>query len=135
MDFWWSMILSENRSPTFRDHGFFVEHDLIRKPEPHFSGSCLKREAGAAAAGGSRLWIVDLERRSDQVIDEVDLSAGHVVERDGIDQHGGAGPLDHDVIVRLGALGVEFVLEPGAAAARDADAQHGAGRLLAKDFA
>src|SRR5208282_5665834 len=114
------MILSKKRHPLFEIMDFSWKHDLIRKPEPHFSGSCLKREAGAAAAGGSRLWIVDLERRSDQVIDEVDLGTGHVVERDGIDQHGGAGPLDHDVIVRLGALGVEFVLEPGAAAARDA---------------
>ena len=79
--------------------------------------------------------LLHLEGRADQVVDEVDLGAGHVVERDRIDQHRGAAALDHDVIVRPVALGVELVLETGAAAARDADAQHRAHWLLAEDLA
>ena len=80
----------------------------------------LESEARAAAAGGGGLRIVDLERRADEVVDEIDLGAGHVVERDRIDQHGRAALLDHDVVVGPAALGVEFVLETGTASASDA---------------
>src|SRR6185369_8783917 len=59
----------------------------------------LEGEARAAAAGGGGLRIVDPEGGADEVVDEVDLGAGHVVERHRIDQNGGAAALDHDVIV------------------------------------
>src|ERR1700687_1534676 len=71
----------------------------------------LKGEARAATAGRRSLRIVDLERRADQIVDEVDLAAGHVIERDRIDQHRGAALLDDDVVVSPVTFGVEFVLE------------------------
>src|SRR5579864_5295800 len=64
----------------------------------------LQRETGAAAARRGGLRIVDLERRADQIVDEVDLAAGHVIERDRIDQHRGAALLDDDVVVGAVAL-------------------------------
>ena len=45
-----------------------------------------EREAGAAAAGGVGLRVLDLERGADQVVDEIDFRARHVIDRDGIDQ-------------------------------------------------
>ena len=95
----------------------------------------LQREAGAAAAGGGGLRVLHLERGADQVVDEVDLGTGHVVDRDRIDQHDGAVAGDDEVVVRARALHVEFVLKARAAAAFDADAQHGAGRLAFEDLA
>src|SRR5271154_6160092 len=95
----------------------------------------LEREAGAATARGGGLRIVDLEGRADQIVDEIDFGARHVIERNRIDQDGGAALFDHDVVVGAAALGVEFVLKARAAAAFDADAQHRAGGLLAKDLA
>ena len=80
----------------------------------------LQREAGAAAAGRGGLRVFHLERGADQVVDEVDLRAGHVIDRDRIDQHGRAVAGDHDVVVGLRALHAEFVLKAGAAAAFDA---------------
>ena len=68
------------------------------------------REAGAAAAGSGGLRIVDAERGADQVVDEVDLGAGQIVERDRVDQDAGAGPLDHDVIGSAVAAGVLLAL-------------------------
>src|SRR6476661_10578881 len=95
----------------------------------------LEGEARAAAAGRGGLRIVYLEGRTDQIVDEIDLGAGHVVERDRIDQHRGAAALDHDVIVGSAVLGVELVLETGTASARDAHAQHRADRFLAQNLA
>src|ERR1700684_362728 len=71
----------------------------------------LKGEARAAAAGRGGLRIVDLERRADQIVDEVDLAAGHVIERDWIDQHRGAALLDDDVVVSSVTFSIEFVLK------------------------
>src|SRR5215813_14646522 len=95
----------------------------------------LDREAGAAAAGRGGLRVVHPERRADQVVDEVDLGPRHVIERHRVDQHGRAVPRDDDVVVRLGALDVELVLEARTAAAFDADPQHGAGAFPLEDFA
>src|ERR1700761_4469860 len=94
----------------------------------------LEREAGSAAARSGGVRIIDLERRSDQVVDKFDLRAGHIVERDGVDQDGGAGALDDDVVLGLGALGVELVLKSGASAAGNAHPQHRAGGLQTEDF-
>src|SRR5262245_64069779 len=59
------------------------------------------REAGAAAAGGGRLRVVDLERGADQVVHEIDLGAGKIAERNLVDQHGRAVTRDHHVVGRL----------------------------------
>src|SRR5215471_12472940 len=67
------------------------------------------REAGAAAARGGGVRVRHLERRADQ--------------------YHGAVAADLDVVFGLGAFDVEFVLKARAAAALDAHAQHGAGRL------
>ena len=40
------------------------------------------RKAGPAAAGGGGVGIGDLERGADQVVDEIDLGAFHVAQRD-----------------------------------------------------
>src|SRR5713226_5521141 len=95
----------------------------------------LDREARAAAAGRGGIGIGDLERGADQVIDEIDLRAFHVAQRDRVDQHGGAVARDHEIVWRLALLHVEPVLEPGAAAALDADAEHGAGGLGGENLA
>src|SRR5690242_2584729 len=99
------------------------------------AADALQREAGAAAAGRGGLGIVDLERRADQIIDEIDFGSGHVVERDRIDQHGRSALLDDRIVVGALAFGIESILEPGAAAAFDADAQHRAGGFLTQDLA
>ena len=58
-----------------------------------------------------------------------------IADRDRIDQHDGAVAGDDEVVVRLGALDVELVLETGAAAAFDAHAQHRARRLALQNLA
>jgi hypothetical protein len=50
-------------------------------------------------------------------------------------KHDGAGPVDDEVVGGLRALHVELVLEAGAAAALDRDAQHRAGGLSFEDLA
>ena len=77
---------------------------------------------------------MDLERRSDQIVDKIDLRPGHVIERDRVDEHRGAGALDDHVVLAPGTLGVELVLKPRASAAGHAHAQHRTRRLLAEDF-
>src|SRR5690242_4791921 len=94
-----------------------------------------EREAGAAAAGGFGLRVLDLESSADQVVDKVDLRAGEILHRDRIDQHDGAGALDGKIVGRARALHVELVLKAGAAATFHRHAQHGAGRLGLEDFA
>ncbi len=92
------------------------------------------RKAGAAAAGGGGVRIDHPERGADQIVDEIDLRAGQKRHRGRIDQHHGAVARDHEVVLGLGALDVEFVLKTRAAAALDADAQHGAVALGLEDF-
>ena len=48
-----------------------------------------------------------------------------IVERDRVDQHAGARPLDHARHRRRGRRPGRICMEAGAAAALDADAQHG----------
>src|ERR1700674_4587397 len=95
----------------------------------------LDREAGAAAAGGGRVRIDHPERGTDQVVDEINLGAREERHRGGIDQHHGAVAGDDEIILGTRALDVEFVLKAGAAAALDADPQHGAVALALEDFA
>src|SRR4051794_32002657 len=92
-------------------------------------GSYLKRKARPAATGGLGLRIVDLERGADQVVDEVDLGAGQILQRDRIDQHRHPVADDGDVVLGLVALDVELVLKARAAAAQYAEPQHRPGRL------
>src|SRR5258708_28850825 len=81
----------------------------------------LNRKAGAAAAGGGGIGIDDAERGADQIVDEIDFRACEERHRGWIDQHHGVVALDHEVVLGLGMLDVEFVLEAGAAAALDRD--------------
>ena len=67
-----------------------------------------------------------------RLVDEVDLAALHEVERDGIDHHARAVALDQEVVGRLIIDQVEAVLEARAAAALDAHAEQGRGRLVAQ---
>src|ERR1700733_480779 len=97
------------------------------------SRSALKREAGAATAGRGGLWVVDLEGRANEIVDEIDFGAGHVIERNRVDQHHHAAAFDDDVVVGFAALGVEFVLVTRSSAAIDADRYHVIWRFPAKD--
>ena len=58
-----------------------------------------------------------------------------IADRHRIDQHDGAVAVDDEVVGGLRALHVELVLEAGAAAALDRDAQHRAGGLGLEDLA
>src|SRR4051794_3987892 len=93
----------------------------------------LQRERGAAAAGGGRLGVLDLERLADEVVDEIDDRAFHVLQRDLVDEDLRAVLLDHEIVRLPGAVDVEAVGEPRAAAAVDANAQHRAGGLARHD--
>src|SRR5262249_32785401 len=93
------------------------------------------REARAAAARGRGVGIVDAERGADQVVDEIDFRARQKRHRRWIDQHHRMIALDHQIVLGLRALDVELVLEAGAAAALDRDAQHGAIALVLEDLA
>ncbi len=95
----------------------------------------LNRKARPAAAGRLGLGVVHTERGADEIVDEIDLGAREVVERDLVDQHGGAVAGDDGVVISLRVLHVEPVLETGAAAALDAHPQHAAGLFLAQDRA
>ena len=86
------------------------------------------RERGAAAAGGAGVGVRDLEVGAGQVVDEIDLRAQHVHQRHAVDDDRGPVALDHHVAVLGAFVERELVLEPGAAAAGDADPQS---RLLA----
>src|SRR5205823_11676014 len=87
------------------------------------------------AACCSGIWIDHAKRRADQVIDEIDLGPRQKRYRGGIDQHHCIVSGDHEVIFSLRALDVELVLKARAAAALDADAQHGPVALGLEDFA
>ena len=104
------------RRMRIQDHGIVGSAFAAHGTRPGRQRS-LQRKARAAAAGGLGLRIVDLERGADQVVDEVDLGAGQVLQRHRIDQHGDAVAGDDDVVVGLVAVDVELVLEAGAAAA------------------
>src|SRR5215207_9459499 len=99
-----------------------------------FFSSLLERERGAAAAGGGRLGILDLERLADEVVDEIDDRAFHVLQRDLVDEDLGTVLLDDEIVRLPGAVDVEAVREAGAATAVDGDAQHRAGGLAGHDL-
>ena len=80
-------------------------------------------EAGAAAAAGNRIRILDLEGLAQKIVDKVDLGARHVDQRNRVDQHGRAIAGNHDVVVLLVLVEVEFVGKARTAAAFDGDAQ------------
>src|SRR6266404_2955155 len=92
------------------------------------------RKTGAAAAGCGGIGIDHAERRADQVVDEIDLRSRQKRHRGGIDQHYRTVARDHQVIFSLRTLDVELILKAGAAAALDADSQHGAIALSLEDF-
>src|SRR5262249_41184133 len=94
----------------------------------------LDREAGAAAAGGGDVRIVELELRADQVVDEIEFGALHEAERDRIDHDARAVALDQEIVGRPLAHEVEAVLKPGAAAALDAYAKQRRRRLAPKQL-
>src|SRR6202011_352581 len=56
-------------------------------------------------------------------------------ERYGIDEQQGVRAAHHDIIGLLRAVGVEFILKPGATAALDAQTEHGSERLTAQYLA
>ena len=73
------------------------------------------RKAGATAARRGGIGVDHAERGADQVVDEINLGARQKRHRGGIDQHHRIVALDHQVIIGLRALDVEFVLKAGAA--------------------
>ena len=79
-------------------------------------------EGGAAAAGRNDVRVVDLEAGPLQAFDVVDLGAEDELHADLVDDDGDAVDLE-DVVVVLGAVEGERVLEAGAAAAANRDAQ------------
>ena len=56
--------------------------------------------------------VLDLERLADQVVDEIDDRAVHVLQRDLVDQHARAVPLDDEVVLLPGSLHVEAYWKP-----------------------
>ena len=81
------------------------------------------RKGVAAAAGRGGVRILDLEIGAHQILDEVDLGAGHEVERYRIDHHLDAVPREGDVVLPARVVEAEPVLESRTAAARDGEAQ------------
>lgn len=69
----------------------------------------LDRETRAAAAARCGIWIVDLERGSDQLGREVDFRAVHKFEAHFIDQDADPIARDHKVIRIGGIIEIEFV--------------------------
>src|SRR5215207_4481956 len=97
---------------------------------PQFSD----RKTRPATARRGRIRIDHTERRADQIVDEINLGACEERYRGRIDQHHRALARDHEVVLGLGVVDVELVLEAGAAAALDGDAQHGAVAFGLEDF-
>src|SRR5262249_33413889 len=81
------------------------------------------RERVAAAAGRGGVRVLDLERGAHHVLDEVDLGAGEEVERDLVNDDLDAVAREDDIALLPRVVEAEAVLEAGAAAARDGDAQ------------
>lgn len=74
-----------------------------------------------------------LEGLPDEIVDKVDLRTAHVRQRNRVDQHHRAVTLDNDVIVGARAIQIEAILEAGATASRNADAQSRAARFASKN--
>src|SRR5258708_1786190 len=81
-------------------------------------------ERGAATAGRDHVRVLDLEAGALEAVDEVDRRARHVREALAIDEQADALVLEDRVLVAL-LVERQRVLETGAAAAANADAQPG----------
>jgi len=79
-------------------------------------------EGGAAAAGGDDVRVVDLKAGALEAFDVVDLGAEDELHADLVDDDRDAVDLEY-VVVLLGAVEGEGVLEAGAAAAADGNPQ------------
>src|SRR3954470_6723556 len=87
-------------------------------------------ERGAAAAGRDHVRVVDLEAGALEALDVVDDRALDVRQARTIDEQPQAVVLE-DLVVVAPAVEGQGVLEAGAAAAADADAQSGGGHVRA----
>ena len=98
-------------------------------------GPFLDGEAVAAAARGGGVRVVDLEPGLGDRVQEVDGRALEVRRAEGVDDHGHAVLLDHLVALRWAGIEAEAVLEAGAPAAlnRNAEDAHLAVRLLREE--
>ena len=85
-------------------------------------------EADAAAAGGDRVGVLDLESLTHQVIDEIEFGAAQHLQRDRVDDNAHAVAADNEVVIGPLGVDVEGVLEARAAAALDRNAQRCARR-------
>jgi hypothetical protein len=101
------MLRSGQRDVRLRGSGRGVLFDLEGRP---------------ASAGRNDVRIIDLEARPLQPFDVVDLRAEDELHADFVDDDGDAIDLE-DVIVVLGTVEGERVLEAGATAAANGDAQ------------
>src|SRR5579884_2415774 len=81
------------------------------------------RKGIAAAAGRGRVRVADLERRPHQILDEIDFGAVEQTERNLVDDDDNPVFFEQHVVLVTLRVEREAVLEPGAAAARDGDAQ------------
>src|SRR5215211_4712269 len=112
-----------------------IVRGVARQERDAFALTALSdQKAGAAATRSGGVRVDHSERGADQVIDEIEFRACQKRHRSGIDQHHRALARDHEVVLGPGPFDVEFVLEAGAAAALDADAQHRAVAFALEDF-
>src|ERR1051326_7415943 len=89
------------------------------------NGSRLDRKARAAAAGRSRVRIVDSEGCADHLLDEVDLGPFQEVERNRVDQNLGIVAGNQNVVLGARFVDAEIILKTGTPAAGYRNAQHG----------
>src|SRR5688572_23407638 len=94
----------------------------------------LDREAGAAAARGGDVRVVQLELGADQIVDEIELGPLQESERDRIDHHARAVALDKKIAGCALRHQVETVLETRTAAPLDAHAKQRRRRLAFEDL-
>jgi|SRR5262245_55410979 len=91
-------------------------------------------KARAAAARGGRIGIVDFEGGANEIVDKVDLGAGEILQRNGVNQYARTCTLDHEIVRFGGGNEVKLVGEAGTAAALHAHAQEGGTRLPRGDL-
>ena len=110
--------------------GFFLVFPLAPAMVPVRSLDGETRPASARCCG---IWIVYLERLADEIVDEVDLGAADVGQRDRVDETTAPSrSMTMSSVARV-RIEIETVLETGAAAAGDADAERRAARFGRKD--
>ncbi len=96
--------------------------------------SLIDRKRSAAAAGGGGDGVFDGEMGAHEGVFVVEFRAGEEIQARGIDEDGGAGGLDDQIVRILLCREVEFVLKAGAAAGEDFDSQGARGGLGGEDF-